>query len=231
MNVHIVYAHHEPTSFTAALKNTSLLVLEQAGHTVTVSDLYGQGFQPLAGKIDFQTTSSEHFNYMEEQGKAAANNWAFSPDIVEEMQKISAAELIIFHFPIWWLSAPAVLKGWFDRVLARGFAYDSHGQIYEHGLLRGKKALVVATTSDTPDFFQKDGRHKATMNEVLHPILHGTFARSGMDVFEPYVVYDILSKTDQERAGIIEMFREFILAAPGSQNFYSKFESTTGEGA
>lgn len=228
MNVHIVYAHHEPSSFTAALKNTSLLVLEQAGHTITVSDLYGQGFQPLAEKVDFVTTSPDHFNYMVEQKRAAANNQSFSPDISGEIQKVVDAELIIFHFPLWWQGVPAMLKGWFDRVLVKGVAYNDHGEIYDHGLFRGKKALVVTTTADPPEFYKKDGQHRATVEEMLFPVLYGTLAQCGMDVLQPYVVYDILSKNDQERTAIIEMFREFIAGIPVSQSFYSRFSAGGG---
>ena len=61
MNVLIVYAHHEPTSFTAAMKNLAVQVLSGQGHNVTVSDLWGQGFNATAQKWDFVTTSGGHF--------------------------------------------------------------------------------------------------------------------------------------------------------------------------
>ena len=46
MNVLILYAHPEPASFTAALKDTAVATLEARGHEVTVSDLYAEGFNP-----------------------------------------------------------------------------------------------------------------------------------------------------------------------------------------
>ena len=46
---------------------------------------------------------------------------------------------IILHFPLWWFGVPAILKGWFDRVLVKGFAYDA-GKVFATGLLRGKTA-------------------------------------------------------------------------------------------
>ena len=53
MNVLIVYAHPEPTSFTAALKEAAIEALSAAGHRVELSDLYGERFNPVAGRHDF----------------------------------------------------------------------------------------------------------------------------------------------------------------------------------
>ena len=70
MNILIVYAHGEASSFTAAMKNVAAEVLTKAGHAVSISDLYGLGFNPTAQKWDFVTTSGGHFNYMLEQKHA-----------------------------------------------------------------------------------------------------------------------------------------------------------------
>jgi NAD(P)H dehydrogenase (quinone) len=53
MHVLIVHAHPEPASFTAALKDTAVRALSAAGHRVEVSDLYGEAFNPVAGRHDF----------------------------------------------------------------------------------------------------------------------------------------------------------------------------------
>ena len=136
MNVLIVYAHHEPTSFSSAMKNTAYEALNAQGHTVAISDLYGQGFTPVAQKWDFATSTGGHFNYMIGQKHATALQMSFSPDIVSEIEKLKTADFIIFIAPVWWMSVPAILKGWFDRILAMGVAWDS-GKFYENGLLRG----------------------------------------------------------------------------------------------
>jgi NAD(P)H dehydrogenase (quinone) len=123
VNILIVYAHHEPSSFTTAMKNVALQTLEAQKHTVTVSDLYAQGFSAVAQKWDFVTTSGGHFNYMLEQKHAANLEMSFSPDILGEIQKLKAADIVLFITPIWWMNVPAILKGWFDRVLAMGVAW------------------------------------------------------------------------------------------------------------
>jgi NAD(P)H dehydrogenase (quinone) len=87
MNILIVYAHNEPSSFTSALNNVVIEELSLQKHTITLSDLYGQGFNPVAEKWDFTVLKGGHFNYMLEQKNSASNDLAFSPDIVGEIQK------------------------------------------------------------------------------------------------------------------------------------------------
>src|SRR3954462_6144771 len=108
MNILIVYAHQEPTSFTAAMKNVALDTLSRQGHTIVVSDLYAQGFNAVAQKWDFVTTSGKHFHYMLEQKHAANLDLAFSPDITSKIEKVHAADIILFLTPIWWFSVPAI---------------------------------------------------------------------------------------------------------------------------
>jgi NAD(P)H dehydrogenase (quinone) len=203
MNILVVYVHQDPNSFTTALKNTAVEELSRQGHSVIVDDLYGMGFNAVAQKWDFVTTSGKHFNYMMEQKHAANLNMAFSPDIVAEIEKIKNSELIIFVTPIWWFSVPAILKGWFDRVLAMGVAWDG-GRIYENGMLRGKQAIIVGAAGGPADYYRRDGRHKATINDILHPINHGTLAFCGMDVHEPFVALNVLGSNQEVLTGVIQ---------------------------
>jgi NAD(P)H dehydrogenase (quinone) len=222
MNVFIVYAHHEPSSFTSAMKNLATEVLGRQGHNVIVSDLYGQGFNPAAQKWDFVTTSGGHFNYMLEQRHAARLDMAFSPDVVGEIQKMQTAELLLFVTPIWWFSVPAIMKGWFDRVLAMGVAWDG-GKIYENGLLRGKQAMVIAAAGGPAEYYKLDGRHHGTPIQILHPINHGTLAFCGMDVHEPYVALNVLGLDSAGREKALKdlQFRlENMLTSPQWLTFY-----------
>jgi NAD(P)H dehydrogenase (quinone) len=222
MNVLIVYAHHEPTSFTSAMKNLATEVLSRQGHNITLSDLYGQGFNPTAQKWDFVTTSGGHFNYMLEQRHAARLDNAFSPDILGEIQKVQVAELIIFVTPIWWFSVPALLKGWFDRVLAMGVTWDG-GKIYENGLLRGKQAIMIASGGGPEEYYQPSGKHNATPQQILHPINHGTLAFCGLNVHEPFVALNVLGTDEEGREKILAALRsrlENMLNSPQWLNFY-----------
>jgi len=180
------------------MKNLAIETLEAAGHSVVVSDLYGQGFSAVAQKWDFVTTSGNHFNYMSEQKHAANLQMAFSPDILGEIQKLQAADIVLVVSPIWWSSVPAILKGWFDRVLAMGVAWDT-GKIYENGLLRGKQAMLIAAGSHPAEYYRANDRHGATINQFLHHINHGTLAFCGFNVHEPYVALNVMSADMQSR--------------------------------
>jgi NAD(P)H dehydrogenase (quinone) len=223
MNVLIVYAHHEPTSFTSAMKNLAVEVLSAQKHNVVVSDLYGQGFNPAAQKWDFVTTTGGHFNYMLEQRHAARLDLAFSPDIVGEIQKISAADLILFVSPIWWFSVPSILKGWFDRVLAMGVAWDG-GKIYENGMLRGKQAMFIGSAGGPEAYYKPDGKHKSTAQQILHPINHGTLAFCGLNVHEPFMALNVLGVDEQGREKLLKdlQFRlENMFTSPQWHTFYN----------
>lgn len=222
MKVLVIYAHSEPTSLTGALKNVGVSALMEAGHEVIVSDLYGAGFSPTAAKCDFSALTGQHYNYMFEQKAASANDLAFSPDIIEEIQQLKEADIVIIYTPIWWFSVPAILKGWFDRVLAMGTAWDG-GKIYEEGLLKGKKAMVCALAGGPEEYYQPLGKHKATMRQILHPINHGTLAFCGMDVIEPFVVYSSLSKTNDQYKELLKSHEEYIKKTLEHPRYLSKY--------
>ncbi len=205
MNILLVYAHDDAKSFTASLHNVAQSILTQQGHNVVSSDLYGVGFHPVAERYDFTTLTGEHYNYMSEQEAAAKQDWAYSPDIVEEIQKIKEAEVILFYFPLWWNAPPAILKGWLDRVLTKGTAWNGD-HLFSTGLLRGKAAGVVVSVGDPESFYRPDGLHKATVQQMLYPMLHGTLAFCGFNVLEPFVAYDLTAGNEY---GIQEHLRNY----------------------
>lgn len=202
MNILVVYAHHEPSSLTGAMKNLAYQTLSRQGHSIVISDLYGEGFNPLAQNWDFVTSSGGHFNYMLEQKHAAKLNMSFSPDIVAEIEKIKAAELLLFITPLWWSSVPAILKGWFDRVLAMGVAWDG-GKFYENGKFRGKQAMMIVAGGHPAEYYEESGIHKSTAKQTLHHINHGTLAFCGFDVHEPFVALNVLGLDDAGRAQVL----------------------------
>ena len=188
MKVLIVYAHPEPTSFNAAMKEVAVETLRGRGHTVEVSDLYGMGFNAILGAGDFQgpRLNDEVLNPAAEQTHALEAG-TLAPDITWEQAKLAAADLLILQFPIWWFGMPAIMKGWADRVFARGFAYVA-GRKYETGLLRGKTAMVAATTGTSSDTYAPDGIDGDILS-VLWPVHNGLLRYTGFDVLPPHVVY------------------------------------------
>ena len=109
MHVLVVYCHPVETSFAAALHQEVLARLTAAGHTVDDCDLYAEGFDPVMSR-------EERLGYHEVPG-----NQAPLADYVERLRR---ADAIVLCFPTWCFGLPAMLKGFFDRLLMPGVAFD-----------------------------------------------------------------------------------------------------------
>lgn len=188
MNVLIVYAHPEPKSFNGAMKALAVETLRGARHSVEVSDLYAMRFDAVAGKGDIvgERMSQEPFNLGREQ-TAAVEAGTLAADIKAEQEKLKRADLLVLQFPIWWFGMPGIMKGWADRVFARGFAYLP-GRKYDTGMMRGKLAMVAATTGTSADTYAPDGIDGDILS-VLWPVHNGLLRYTGFDVLEPFVAY------------------------------------------
>ena len=211
MNVFMVYAHQDTTSFGSAMHNRALSFFEKRGDQVTVSDLYGSGFHAVAAKWDFVTSGGPHQNYMMEQKRIAEkdNGAGFAEDIKTEIARLRAAELIVFEFPIWWNAPPAIMKGWFDKVFALGIAWDGSHR-YQNGLLHGKKALIITSAGDDESLYTPEGVHKATLTQYLYPLLHGTLAQSGFDVLKPFIAYNLTAAGEDERQEMLARLNSYL---------------------
>jgi NAD(P)H dehydrogenase (quinone) len=160
MNVLIVYAHHEPTSFCAAMLQTATDALEAGGHTVVVSNLYTMEFDPVSDRRNFNTVFDPARLHQQAEEAHAQREGGFAPALRTEMDKLIACDLLVFLFPIWWLGLPAILKGWVDRVLAVGVAYGG-GRYFDSGAMRGKRAMCVVSTGGLPAAYDGSGHYAA----------------------------------------------------------------------
>lgn len=206
MNVLIVYAHPEPRSFNAALKDAAVAALAGAGHQVQVSDLYAMNFNPVAHLSEFpERANPDHFHLQREQ-RHAAQTGTIAPDVAAEHAKLLWADLIIFQFPLWWGSMPAIMKGWVERVFSVGTIYgrDTHA-------IEGRKALLSVTLSGYPTY--EEGAAHAKME--LHHVLHNVFALPKLQVEEPFFVLGAGQMTEAERGALLQAFQERVLSVAG----------------
>lgn len=206
MNVLIIHAHPEPKSFNSAMVKTAKECLEQSGHSVVVSDLYGMNWQPVSDRRNFKSSAEpEHFK---QQGEElwASKNQGFAEEIDAEINKIKNSDLIIFQFPLWWGGMPAILKGWFDRVFALGITYG-YGQWYDEGLLKGKRAMISVTTGGPESMYEADGLN-GDIDALLKPINYNTLRFVGLDVLPPFISWAPGSIDEVGRNSIIREYRE-----------------------
>lgn len=208
MNVLIVHAHPEPQSFTSAMKDAAVADFTAAGHTVVVSDLYAMNWNPIASAADFGTRGNpEYMNYALEQ-RANVDAGTLAADIEAELQKLEAADLVIFSFPLYWFSVPAIMKGWIDRVLVSGRIYGGR-RIYDRGGMAGKRALLALTCGGR-DYMMAPGGIHGDIQQILKPVLQGTFGYIGMSVLPPFVGYHIPYLSPETRTEILENYRGYL---------------------
>jgi NAD(P)H dehydrogenase (quinone) len=173
------------------LKEHAVDILTSQGHAVQVSDLYKMDFQAVVSPADFSDRADPSLFDLHTEQAYASRFGTFSPDILAEQQKLIWCNMLILQFPLWWYSAPAIMKGWIDRVLAYGFAYG------EGHTLAGRRAMLVLTTGGQARPYTPEKR--AAMTRLLDPLLFGTLHVCGMDVLPPFVVYGAGMATKDQR--------------------------------
>jgi putative NADPH-quinone reductase len=135
MRVSIILAHPVPGSFNHAIAACAADALEAQDHEVNLHDLHAERFDPVL-------TAAE-----------LAQDAVLPPGIEQHCREIDAADGIVVVHPNWWSAPPAILRGWVDRVLRAGRAYnfvpDGQGGAKPVGLLKARVA-VVFNTANTP---------------------------------------------------------------------------------
>ncbi|XP_046564974.1 ribosyldihydronicotinamide dehydrogenase [quinone]-like [Haliotis rubra] len=225
-SVLIVYAHHEPKSFNGALLRKAVETLEADGHSVEVSDLYAMHFEPRSGRTDIVgSVQDESFFKYQVETKSAFENGTLSDDIKVEVEKLKRADLVIFQFPLYWFSFPAIMKGWIERIFVSGFAYGM-GKMYSDGPLKGKRGMLSFTTGGPGPAFHQDGLN-GDINVLLWPLQGGALRFVGLDVLAPQIHYAPAHVTDDDRKQWLDdwakrlhsIFEEPFLKFVDSSNF------------
>lgn len=234
MKVFIVHAHPELKSFNGALTRLAVEALQGAGHTVQVSDLYAMGFDPVSDRRNFTTVKDPDCFRQQSEEVHAAEVGGFAPEIKAEMEKLLWCDALILQFPLWWFAAPAVLKGWIDRVFASGTIYGG-GRWYDRGVMRGRRAMVSLTTGGPPSLYSPTGLN-GHIDAILYPINHGVLRFVGFDVLPSFVAWAPARVSEEQRRRYLEEYRERLLSLettepiryPGLADYDESFQLKPG---
>lgn len=133
MKVSVILAHPNKESFNHAIAKAVRDQLQKAGHEIYFHDLYEENFDPILPKEEILKD-------------------AFLPPAVDAYcREITKSDGIIIIHPNWWGQPPAILKGWVDRVIRPGIAYEfienDKGEGIPNGLLKAKFAIVFNTSN------------------------------------------------------------------------------------
>lgn len=208
MKIFIVLAHPEEKSFNAALFHTAINALAGAGHEVKTTNLYVSNFQPVSDKRNFTHLKNADYFKQQEEEKYALRQNAFSPDILSEQEKVQWCDVMIWQFPLYWFSVPAILKGWIDKVFSMGKFYDN-GKIYDNGFSVGKKALLSVTTGGPQKNYVAD--NYGSISSILFPIHRGILEFLGFSVLQPKIIYSVERLDNKERKMILDHWAERLM--------------------
>lgn len=197
----ILSATPEPKSFIAGMAQTSCRVLAEEGYDVTHSDLYAMNWNPVASEADFGDRAKDNYLVYALEQRNGVSTQTIASDIQRELDKLIACDLLVLNFPIYWFSVPAIMKGWFDRVIVSGLCYGGV-RFYDRGGLTGKRVYVAATLGGQPHMFGERAVH-GPMNTMLSPLLRGTLGYTGMEVLDPFMAWHVPYISQEAREGIM----------------------------
>jgi glutathione-regulated potassium-efflux system ancillary protein KefG len=130
----------------------------------------------------------------------------FQIDIKKEQDLLLNHDIIIWHHPFYWYSAPAILKEWIDLVLQHGFAYGRTGIA-----LKNKLVLSVITAGGRREAYQTDGFNQYTMRQFLVPF-ERTVTLCNMNYLPPFVVHGSHLLTEDEINSAARDYRKILIS-------------------
>ena len=162
MKVVIVFNHPYDGSFCNAILNSVTIGLQKSNHEVDVILLDKEGFNPVMTGADLNAFRLQK---------------AIDPKVLEYNNRIKDADHLVFIFPIWWELMPALMKGFIDKVIFPGVAYDykDASNTYMKPLWTNIKGVTMITTMNTPNW----AYWLIFGNAIKKAMILGTFWKTG----------------------------------------------------
>ncbi|HPQ67440.1 MAG TPA: NAD(P)H-dependent oxidoreductase [bacterium] len=191
MKLSVILAHPDRGSFNHALAAAAVETLEKNRHEVRYHDLYEEGFDP---RLPAREISKEA---------------PLSPEVERHCAELAEADGIVIVHPNWWGQPPAVLKGWVDRVVRPGVAYEflegDGGEGVPRGLLRARAAVVFNTSDTAPE------RELRAFGDPLETIWKNCiFGLCGVEVVHRRVFGIVVASSPRQRSRWLEEARRTI---------------------
>jgi NAD(P)H dehydrogenase (quinone) len=135
MRVLYLYCHPLPESFHAAIRGRALAGLAAARHEVDLLDLYAEKFDPVLSE-----DARRHYHDVS-RNQAGLDGY---------IARLRRADALVVQFPIWCFGMPAMLKGFFDRMIIPGVAFDLSDPARAKPLLQNVKHITGIVTYGRP---------------------------------------------------------------------------------
>ena len=183
----LVVAHPCDDSYCRALADAAERGLTAGGHTVDRIDLYESGFRTAMSR-------DERIAY-------DSDDPISDPQVADHAERLLAAQTLVFVYPTWWASMPAILKGWLERVMVPGvaFRFDERRGTVRPGLSQLRR-IVGVSTYGSPRWYVRlvnDGGRRIIRRSLR--MSSGPRARAAW-----LPLYALDTTTDDERREFIE---------------------------
>lgn len=162
MKVVLVFNHPYDGSFCGAILNTVKSGLVKGNHEIDLIHLDRDNFNPVMTAADL---------------KGFRDKKPVDPQVIEYSNRIKNADHLVFIFPIWWELMPAMTKGFIDKVIFPGVAYDytNESNTRMKPLWENLKGVTIITTMNTPQWLYL----LLFGNAIKKAMIAGTFWKIG----------------------------------------------------
>ena len=168
MKTLIVFTHPHEGSYCYAIMDAAKKGLKKGGHECKTINLDKDRFDPVMRAKDLKAFTELG------RGETAALS-ELDPAVLRYKKKLEWAERLIMIFPIWWMSMPAMMKGFVDKVILPGVAYEmEEGRLKSR--LRNLREVTVISTMNTPADVYRDRFN----NSIEGSLIKGTFNQIGI---------------------------------------------------
>jgi NAD(P)H dehydrogenase (quinone) len=140
----LIVCHPKRQSFTQTIARAYAKELDSLGQEVALRDLYRTRFDPLLGEGELM----------------GAEKHIVPSAVRREQRRLLTAGAIAFFYPLWWAYMPAMIKGYIDRVLSAGVAYDLRAEKMIPRLT-GKKALIFTSSGADMAYLRRSKQWRA----------------------------------------------------------------------
>jgi NAD(P)H dehydrogenase (quinone) len=191
MKISVILAHPNKKSFNHAIAKTTTETLKQNGHEVFFHDLYEEKFDPILPTVEIPKDVTLPY------------------EIEKQCKEISEADGVVIVHPNWWGQPPAILKGWVDRVIRPGVAYEflenDKGEGVPTGLLKAKSAIVFNTSNTETE------REKKIFGDPLETIWKNCiFDLCGVKNFYRRMFNIIVISSEEQRKNWLQEVRQTV---------------------
>lgn len=176
----IINGHPNKDSFNHALANSYENGAMASNATISRIDIGSLDFNPNL-ETGYQTTLP------------------LESDLQESIKKIQQADHIVWVFPMWWYSSPAIMKGFIDRVFLPDITYKFEGKPFPKQLLKGKTGRIVIT-ADTPNWYNR----LVMRNPAVNQLKKGTLEFCGVKPVKVSYIGPIKKSSDKFRQKWLE---------------------------